>query len=449
MLYEAEQGDMSIAVVGDAMLSRRLRAFREPHFLKLVELIRETDVSIANLEFLFHDYEHLWQWTHGTYTRSEPKNLQELKWMGFDGVFTANNHAFDFSEGGFLTTLDHLDHMDIPHAGGGKDLDHARAPTYIDSPRGRVALMSATSTFSEISRAGLGRPDFPGRPGVNALRHKQVHHVPPDIYDALQQTKQGLGYAEQEENRTQFGFQGRTDNLDPHTAMKFLDREFHLGGGFKIETSVNMEDREGIGNWIRGAQQQSDWTVYGLHCHESGETGTYHGGSKTTPPDFLIEFARWTLDQGCDVFAGHGPHFLRGIEIYQGKPIFYSLGNFIFQNESVAWVPPGGYSNFGLGFEHTPGDFFTARSDTGKRGFPADPVFWQSVVAICHYQAKVLHEVTLHPIDLGFSRPIPQRGRPVLAEGQVAHDVLTWLQTLSEPFGTDSRIDGAVGRIRP
>lgn len=58
MLYEAERGDISIAVVGDAMLSRRMQAFREPHFLKLVELIRETDVSIANLEFLFHDYEH-------------------------------------------------------------------------------------------------------------------------------------------------------------------------------------------------------------------------------------------------------------------------------------------------------------------------------------------------------------------------------------------------------
>lgn len=140
MLYEAEHGDIAIAVVGDAMLSRRLRAFREPPFLKLVELIRDTDVSLANLEFLFHDYEHSWQWTHGTYTRSAPRNLAELKWMGFDGVFTANNHAYDFSEGGFLTTLEHLDRMDMPHAGGGTDLDHARAPAYIDAPRGRPLL---------------------------------------------------------------------------------------------------------------------------------------------------------------------------------------------------------------------------------------------------------------------------------------------------------------------
>ncbi len=448
MLYEAESGDMSIAVVGDAMISRRMQAFREPNFLKLVELLRETDVSIANLEFLFHDYEHAWQWTHGTYTRSDPRNLKELKWMGFDGVSTATNHAYDFSEGGFLRTLEHLDDVDLNHAGGGRDLDHARAPTYIDSPRGRVALMSATSTYYEISRAGTGRPDFPGRPGINALRHKLVHHVPPDIYDALNKTKDGLGYAEQEANRVQFGFQGRDGDLDPRSAMKFLDREFRLGDDFKVETSVNREDLEGIGNWIRGAKQQSDWIVYGLHCHESGETGEYHGGSKTAPPDFLVEFAHWTLDQGCDVFAGHGPHFLRGIEIYKGKPIFYSLGNFIFQNESVAWVPPGGYNNFGLGYDNTPGDFFTARSDAGQRGFPADPVFWQSVVAVCDYKGKALKEVKLYPIDMGFGRPIPQRGRPLLADEQVSHDILTWLKELSEPFGTEIEIDGCVGRIR-
>ena len=38
MIYDAERGDMTIAVVGDAMISRRMRAFRELHFLKLVEI---------------------------------------------------------------------------------------------------------------------------------------------------------------------------------------------------------------------------------------------------------------------------------------------------------------------------------------------------------------------------------------------------------------------------
>lgn len=449
MLYEAERGDISIAVVGDAMLSRRLRAFREPHFLKLVELLRNADVSIANLEFLFHNYESSWQWTRGTYTRSDPKNLGELKWLGIDAVCTANNHAFDFSEGGFLTTLKHLDDMDIPHAGGGPDLDHARAPAYVDAPRGRVAVMSASSTFSDMSRAGPGRPDFAGRPGINALRHEKVHYVTPDILEAFHKANRALGYEEHEEAVAQFGFSGHTKAIDKRTAVRFLENEFRLAEAFKVETAVNKEDLEGIGNWIRGAQKQADWLVYEVHCHESGATGEFHGGSRVAPPDFLKEFAHWTIDQGCDLFAGHGPHFLRGIEIYQGRPIFYSLGNFIFQNESVAWVPYEGYRRFGLGAEHTPGDFFAARSDAGKRGFPADAVFWQSVVGVCHYEARTLKEVTLYPIDMGFGRPIPQRGRPMLAQGQVAQDILQWLQHVSEPFGTTITIEGDVGIIRP
>ena len=77
MTYDAEKRDISIAVVGDAMISRRMQSFREPHFLKLVDILRNADVSIANLEFLFHDYESTWQWTGGTYTRSDPRNLNE------------------------------------------------------------------------------------------------------------------------------------------------------------------------------------------------------------------------------------------------------------------------------------------------------------------------------------------------------------------------------------
>ena len=102
MIYDAERGDISIAVAGDAMISRRMQAFREPQFLRLVDILRKADVSIANLEFLFHDFESSWQWTGGTYTRSDPKNLEELKWMGLNALLTANNHSFDFSEGGFF-----------------------------------------------------------------------------------------------------------------------------------------------------------------------------------------------------------------------------------------------------------------------------------------------------------------------------------------------------------
>jgi poly-gamma-glutamate capsule biosynthesis protein CapA/YwtB (metallophosphatase superfamily) len=448
MLYEAERGDISIAIAGDAMISRRMREFREPMFLKLIDLVRQADVSVANLEFLFHDYESSWGWSHGTYTRAAPHVIDELTWMGFDAFFTANNHSFDFSEGGFLTTLRHLDERGIPHSGGGIDIDHARSPGYVDSARGRVALMSAASTFSDVSRAGPGRADFPGRPGISTLRRNTVHHVPREVFETLVRANRELGLEAHQDALARFGFIAPPRTIDRSKALKFLEHEFRIAEAFRNEVTLNKEDLDGICRWIRGAKKQADWIVYGLHTHESGEDGEFHGGSRTSPPGFMVEFAHQAIDQGCDVFAGHGPHYLRGIEIYKGRPIFYSLGNFIMQNETVPWIPAEAYRNFGLGAEHTPGDYFEDRSDGGKRGFPADAVFWQAVLPVCQFREKKLHEVKLYPVDLGYGRPIPQRGRPMLAEGKVAQEILAWLRDLSKPFGTRVDIEGEVGTIR-
>ena len=451
-IYDAERRDISIAVGGDAMITRRMRAFQEPRFLKLVDILRGADVSLVNLEMLFHDYESSWQWSRNTYTRSDPRNLDELKWMGIDAVTTANNHSFDFSEGGFLTTLEHCREFDLPHAGGGRNLDEARAAAYVDSPRGRVAVMSATSTFSEQSRAGAGRPDFPGRPGVNALRHDITHHVQQDVFDALRKANLELGYEEEHAFMRHFGFRGVESAPDDSAEVEFLEHKFILDETFAVRTALNEDDRLGIGNWIRGAQTQSDWQVYGVHCHESGPDGDFHGHSRLSPPHFLVDFAHWAIDQGCAAFVGHGPHFLRGIEIYRNRPIFYSLGNFIFQNESVLWLPHEAYRRFGLDFNSTPGDYLDTRSGGGTRAFAADPVFWQSVVAVCNYAGGDLKEVVLHPIDMGFGRTIPQRGRPVLADESTARETLRWLQDVSSPFGTEisiEELDGdVVGLIR-
>jgi len=71
------------------------------------------------------------------------------------------------------------------------------------------------------------------------------------------------------------------------------------------------------------------------------------------------------------------------------------------------------------------------------------------VVAVCTYEANALKEITLYPLDMGFGRPIPQRGRPVLAQGLVAREILQWLQEVSQPYGTEITIADDVGIIRP
>ncbi|HSE66624.1 MAG TPA: CapA family protein, partial [Gemmatimonadales bacterium] len=70
---------------------------------------------------------------------------------------------------------------------------------------------------------------------------------------------------------------------------------------------------------------------------------TFHGGTEGKAavrtgkgPEFLAKeprgdlrkWARAVIDAGADAVVGHGPHVLRGVEFYKGRPIFYSLGNF-------------------------------------------------------------------------------------------------------------------------
>ena len=440
-IYDAETRDIQFALTGDAMITRRMQAFREEGFLKLVKLLRDADATFANLEMLFHDYEGSYGFQGGTYTRSDPRNLAELKWMGVDLVSAANNHSFDFGETGLRLTLEHCREADLPAAGAGRSLDEARAPAYFDSPRGRVAVMAATSTFAEHSRAGPGRPDFPGRFGVNALRWQATYHVDKDTFQALRRADQELGFRAQREHQRSFGFQGHVAE-EQEGELNFLGQRFVLSDRFRVETAPNPRDLEGIARWIRGARKQADWVFYSLHSHEQG-------ADRTLPAAFVRQFARWCIDQGCSLFVGHGPHFLRGIEIYKGCPIFYSLGNFIFQNETVPWLPQEAYERFGLGFEDTPGDLLEARSQGGRRGFPAERIYWESVVAVCDFAGGKLKEVRLHPIDLGFGRPIPQRGRPVAAHPEVGQQVLRWLQEVSKPFGTDIGLVDGIGVIRP
>jgi poly-gamma-glutamate synthesis protein (capsule biosynthesis protein) len=67
---------------------------------------------------------------------------------------------------------------------------------------------------------------------------------------------------------------------------------------------------------------------------------------------------------------------------------------------------------------------------------------------VCQFQNRQLSEIKIYPIDQGFGRPRPQRGRPVLAEGEVATRVLERVSRLSKRYGTQVVRAGDVGIIR-
>jgi poly-gamma-glutamate synthesis protein (capsule biosynthesis protein) len=162
------------------------------------------------------------------------------------------------------------------------------------------------------------------------------------------------------------------------------------------------------------------------------------------PAEFATEFARAAIDAGADAVAGHGPHLTLGVEIYNGRPILYSLGNFVFQNDNVATFPAESYQRFGLGPDATPTDFLDARTGNGTRGFPAEDAYWHGLAAECRFKGGKLAELKLHPLDLGFGKPRSQRGRPLLARGATATAILDRVARLSQRYGAKFTIQDEI-----
>lgn len=440
MLYDAQAGNLTLVASGDAMITRRMSVFREEGFMRLRRMFREADVGFTNLEMLMHDYEHSPGQAGGTFTASDPKNLVELEWLGINLVSCANNHSYDYGEGGVLTNLKHLRRSDLVHAGVGRNLSEARAPAYLDTANGRVALISASSTFAEAGRALDQRPDISGRPGLNPLRFNTTHIVDRPAFDALRRVNSKLGLEAQRNALRNFRHQGAISD-DNDSRFVFMDKVFALGEEFNVNTQLNRHDLNDNLKWVRDARRMADWVMVSVHCHESGT-------HRDEPPQFLVDFAHACIDEGADVFVGHGPHVTRGIEIYKDRPIMYSLGNFIFQNDTVRWQPSYNYETVKLDAEATPADFYDARSDHDKRGFPADALYWESVVARCEFKRESLHAITLHPIDMGHGKKRSQRGRPLLASAEVSQRALNRIKRLSKPLGADIRIERGIGKVR-
>ena len=164
-LYESGSGDIAMALTGDSMISRSLMLYREELFLKLREILLGADVRFTNGEILFHNFENSPTYYTRTYMRCDPRLIKDLQWLGFNLMSCANNHGIDYGEGGVLTNIRNLDEAGMVHAGSGSNYAEAVAPAYLETPKGRVALLSATSSGRANSRAGEQRRDMKGRSG--------------------------------------------------------------------------------------------------------------------------------------------------------------------------------------------------------------------------------------------------------------------------------------------
>jgi poly-gamma-glutamate synthesis protein (capsule biosynthesis protein) len=423
-----EQADFTFALTGDSIITRKLSVYGEPAFTRIIDLIRGADVAFTNLEMLFHDYEpYASAASGGTYMRAEPALVKELVWAGFDMVSRANNHTGDYGVLGMNLTTKYVAEAGLVQAGVGQSLPEAREAKFLEHARGRVALISVASTFPDSSRAGRTRGDMPARPGLNPLRFTTITTVTPQRLAELRQIQ-----AEIMGRAPQPGGAGGSIN--------FFGRRFVSGPAPGVRTEPLKEDLDDIARVVKNAAGLAEYTIVTIHAHEGGRT-------RTVPADFLVTFARAMVDAGADMFVGHGPHVLRGIEIYKGKPILYSLGDFIFQNETLLRLPSENYE--GLDLDPTAGvnDFNDARYNFDKSGFPADRLIWEAVVAVPTFRGERLTELALHPITLGFGRSRSVRGRPLFADGELGRKILGDITKLSADMGTTIAVRNGVGYV--
>ena len=442
MPYEADGGDLDVALAGDLMLTRKISVAREPRFLALRDLLNKADASFANLEGSVRNWDEGTPGiTIGTYMTTPPELLDEIKWLGIKIVSCANNHSYDYGEAGLLATLRHLDAARIPHSGAGRNLAEARAPTYLDTPRGRIALVSMTATFRPWNRASKQRPDMVGRPGINPFAFTTSYTVDRAAMGELRRIAKSLGFEKaMARDRRHFYSDRDLGVTDAAEEITLFGHRFLTGDAFAVNATPNTDDWNGNLQRIREARSQADWVIVSFHSHEFGGRSVLSAETRADleePAEFAKEFARAAIDAGADMFAGHGSHTLLGIELYKERPIFYSLGNLVFMNETVPFLPDEAYERFGLGLEATPADFYGARTDNDKKGHPASPKYWQGAVAVCQFKSRKLAEIRLHPVDLGHGRSRAQRGRPVLADGDITTQIFERLRRLSSAYGTE------------
>ena len=146
-----------------------------------------------------------------------------------------------------------------------------------------------------------------------------------------------------------------------------------------------------------------------------------------------MDATRALIEAGADAILGHGPHAMRGIEMYRGKPIFYSLGNFIFQTETVSVQPAEAFENAGMPVTTTIGEYMDHRSANGTRGFNVIPEIWQAFMAGITFEDGKVEDIRIYPITLQMGQPRSKMGWPLLTNDQA---VIDNLEKLCLPFGT-------------
>lgn len=419
---------------GDAMIFRKLPGLYEG-FSEVRDYIAKGDLRFVNLETTVHNFETFGNAeSGGSWFCTRPAVLEDVKQFGFNMLSTANNHAMDYGHAGLVKTLEYIEKAGLQTCGTGRNLAEASAPVYLETPAGRIAVIGASSSFHPADMAGTQSPSMIGRPGLNGIRNAQYYTLPKADFEILERIAGDIQINTALEISRKEGYSPAL----PEGTLSFGPLQFRMEDSAGNVTRVHEGDLKRVLNSIREAHFMADYVVVAMHSHQLS------GDSKEQPAQFLQEFSRRCIDGGADAIVGTGPHLLRPIEIYKGKPIFYSLGDFIIQLETPENVPADMFEKQGLGADAGMDTMFNKRSKNGTRGLYYTKVMFESVIPYWEVTDGKLTKLTLMPIELNFDKPKSQGGWPRICKGQ---GILERLAAMSESYGTKMTIRDGIGEI--
>ena len=295
--------------------------------------------------------------------RADPSIVEELRWLGADVVSLGNNHSMDYGPEGLGSTLTTLDGARIKRAGAGQTAREALAPAVVSAGENNIAFLSFLCAFNVTDqRAGDTAP------GVAAVGGYTV--------------------------RTGF------------TAKEAL-----------TQSAPDAAQLRAMEEAIRGARRGNDLIVVSYHMHWGGRDAVDDGRR-------IITHA--AIDAGADLVICHGPHVLHGIELYEDKYIFHSLGNFFFQMPVAYW------------------ELFPSLQEL-VTNFYGRTAYWQTVVPRITFRDRKMSRIELLPAVI--AREGERLGCPQIAEDARGREILDEMATLSKPFGVSVTQSGWYGTV--
>lgn len=399
-------------------------------YQELVDYIQSADVRMNNMENpLIDEYCTVSGFSGIPWLRAPTTLLDDMKEFGFNCYSFANNHNLDYFYTGFFSTLKAFRDRGIPFAGAGENLEEATRHCKVTTPNGSVALVALTSTIDLSARAGAPNGAIPGRPGVSMLRHSEKYFVNEEQMALLQEIAESTKVNGRAANARKLGSLVTNKEVFP-----FGPLEFAIGQGGKI-TTPNKYDMERYERAVKAAKVDADRVVVYIHTHEIK-------GDLEMEPDYFIEtFSRSCIDWGADAVICSGTHQVKAVEIYEGKPIYYSIANFFFRPYDMEYYPIEWYERYNIDKNLSVRDAENLRSKGGTIGLFTESYCFRSISPMIEWSDDGNIVIAAMPLGLGFDAPKETKGFPRIASKEETEELFKQLKNTCEPYGTKVTID--------